>query len=150
MTRRKKKLQSTDLKRVLSDAAGLIRRRSLVFIVSDFITAPGWEKPLGQLASRHDVVAVRLSDPLEMRMPDLGLLTFQDTESGEQLFVDTHDRGFRARFAAAAQAREEQLRAAFQTAGVDTLELSTEDDITDAVLRFADMRRHRFAMPVPA
>jgi uncharacterized protein (DUF58 family) len=148
--RRKKKLQSTDLKRVLSDAAGLIRRRALVFIVSDFITAPGWEKPLGQLASRHDVVAVRLSDPLEMRMPDLGLLTFQDTESGEQLFVDTHDRGFRARFAAAAQAREEQLRAAFQTAGVDTLELSTEDDITDAVLRFADMRRHRFAMPVPA
>ena len=52
---------------------------------------------------------------------------------------------FARRFAAAAQAREEQLRAAFQTAGVDTLELSTEDDITDAVLRFADMRRHRFA-----
>jgi uncharacterized protein (DUF58 family) len=141
----------TDLKRVLSDAAGMIRRRSLVFIVSDFISEPGWEKPLGRLASRHDVIAVRLSDPLEMRLPDLGLLTFQDAESGEQVFVDTHDRGFRSRFVAAAEAREATLRGAFQSAGVDTLELSTEDDVADAVLRFADMRKHRFAAPaVPA
>ena len=80
-----------------------------------------------------------------MRLPDLGLLTFQDAESGEQLFVDTHDKGFRHRFAAAAAAREENLRTIFQNAGVDTLELSTEDDVTDAVLRFADMRKHRFA-----
>ena len=149
--RKKKRFQATDLKRVLADAAGLLKRRSLGFIVSDFIAASGWEQPMGQLASRHDVIAVRLSDPMEMLMPDLGLLTFQDAESGEQLFVDTHDRGFRGRFAAAAQAREDQLRSAFQSAGVDTLELSTEDDITDAVLRFADMRKHRFASPtVPA
>ena len=140
--------QATDLKKVLSDAAGLIKRRSLIFIVSDFICAPGWEKPLGQLANRHDVIAVRLSDPLEMRLPDLGLLTFQDAESGEQVFVDTHDKSFRGRFAAAAEAREDQLRAAFQSAGVDTLELSTEDDVADAVLRFADMRKHRFHAPL--
>ena len=74
----------------------MIRRRSLVFVVSDFISAPGWEKPLAQLANRHDVIAVRLTDPLEVRLPDLGLITFQDAESGEQLFVDTHDKGFRA------------------------------------------------------
>jgi uncharacterized protein (DUF58 family) len=128
----------------------VIRRRSLIFVVSDFFSAPGWEKPLGQLASRHDVIAVRLSDPLEMRLPDLGLLTFQDAESGEQVFVDTHDKGFRGRFVAAAEAREEALRTAFQRAGVDTLELSTEDDIADAVLRFADMRKHRFNAPVVA
>lgn len=140
--------QATDLKRVLADAAGVIKRRSLIFVVSDFIAAPGWEKPLGQLASRHDVIAVRLSDPLEMRLPDLGLLTFQDAESGEQIFVDTHDRSFRNRFAAAAEARDEALRSAFQAVGVDTLELSTEDDIADAVLRFADMRKHRFNAPV--
>jgi uncharacterized protein (DUF58 family) len=146
--RKTRKFQATDLKKVLADAAGMIRRRSLVFIVSDFITGPGWEKPLGQLAARHDVIAVRLSDPFELRLPDLGLLTFQDAESGEQLFVDTHDRSFRGRFAAAAQAREDQLRTIFGNAGIDTLELSTEDDITDAVLRFADMRKHRFAAPV--
>lgn len=143
--RNPKKSQATDLKRVLADAAKMIRRRSLVFIVSDFISAPGWEKPLSQLASRHDVIAVRLTDPLEMHLPDLGLLTFQDAENGDQLFVDTHDKGFRARFAAMAEAREEELLTAFSAAGVDALELSTEDDIADAVLRFADMRRLRFA-----
>jgi uncharacterized protein (DUF58 family) len=140
--------RTTDLARVLTDAANVIRRRrSLVFILSDFITGPGWEKPLARLANRHDVIAVRLSDPLELRLPDLGLLTFQDAESGEQLFVDTHDPGFRKRFAAVAEAREESLRSAFASAGVDTLELSTEDDVTDAVLRFADMRKHRFHAP---
>ena len=140
--------QATDLKHVLSDAAGLIKRRSLIFIVSDFIAAPGWEKPLGRLANRHDVIAVRLSDPLEMRLPDLGLLTFQDAESGEQVFVDTHDKGFRNRFVAAAEAREDVLRTTFQNSGVDTLELSTDDDVADAVLRFADMRKHRFNAPL--
>ena len=130
---------------MLSDAAKMIRRRSLVFVVSDFISAPGWEKPLSQLASRHDVIAVRLTDPLEVRLPDLGLITFQDAESGDQLFVDTHDKGFRARFVAAAEKRNEELMAAFTAAGVDALELSTEDDVADAVLRFADMRRLRFA-----
>ena len=143
--RNPKHAKGTDLKRVLADAAKMIRRRSLVFIVSDFISAPGWEKPLSQLASRHDVIAVRLTDPLEVRLPDLGLLTFQDAENGDQLFVDTHDKGFRSRFAAAAQEREEALMTAFQAAGVDARELSTEDDVADAVLRFADMRRMRFA-----
>ena len=74
-------------------------RRSLVFVVSDFISTPGWAEPLAHLAQRHDVVAVRLYDPLEMDLPDLGLLVVQDAETGEQLFVDTHDKGFRKRFA---------------------------------------------------
>jgi hypothetical protein len=78
-----------------------------------------------------------------MQLPDLGLLVIQDSETGEQVWVDTHDRGFRRRFAAAAERRERELRAAFQRAGVDALELSTEDDIIDAILRFADLRRRR-------
>lgn len=135
----------TNLEQVLDEAGRLIRRRSLVFVISDFISAPGWEKPLGRLAARHEVIAVRLDDPLEVRLPDLGMATFQDSETGEQFFVDTHDKGLRARFAALADAREAQLRAAFEGAGVDALALSTEDDITDAVLRFADLRKHRFA-----
>ena len=133
----------TDLAHALTDAARLVRRRALIFVVSDFISPQGWERPLGQLAARHDVVAVRLTDPLEVRMPNLGLITFQDSETGEQLFVDTHDAGFRRRFAEAAAAREQALRETFAQAGVDALELSTEDDVADAVLRFADMRKHR-------
>ena len=124
----------------------MIRRRSLIFMVSDFISAPGWEKPLAQLASRHDVIAVRLSDPLETRLPDLGLLTFQDAESGEQIFVDTHDKGFRAPLRRGGRGARRGLAAPPSSgAGVDALELSTEDDVADAVLRFADMRKQRFA-----
>jgi uncharacterized protein (DUF58 family) len=134
---------ATDLSEFLSTALRLMQRRSLVFIVSDFISAPGWAKPLAYLAQRHEIVAVRLYDPLEMELPDLGLITMRDAETGEQLFVDTHDRGFRKRFAALAERREQELRAAFAQAGVDALELSTGDDLVDAILRFADLRRRR-------
>jgi uncharacterized protein (DUF58 family) len=120
-----------------------VRRRSLLFVVSDFLSAPGWTAPLGHLAQRHDVVAVRLSDRLERELPDLGLLVMQDAETGEQLFVDTHDRAFRRRFAAAAERRDATLRAAFGQAGVDALELSADEDLGEAILRFADLRKRR-------
>jgi uncharacterized protein (DUF58 family) len=133
----------TDLNVLLGNALSIIPRRSIVFVVSDFHSAPGWEKPLGQLVQRHEVLAVRLYDPLEMELPDIGLFVVQDAETGEQLFVDTNDRGFRKRFAAIAERREEELRTALSRAGVDTLELSTRDDLVDAILRFADLRRRR-------
>jgi uncharacterized protein (DUF58 family) len=135
--------KETNLREFLEAAFQSIPRRSLVFIVSDFISTPGWAEPLAHLAQRHEVIAVRLYDPLEMELPDLGLLVVQDSETGEQLFVDTHDASFRRRFAAAAELRERTLRAAFRDAGVDALELSTDDDLVDAILRFADLRRQR-------
>ena len=133
----------TDLGQLLAAGAHLMRRRSLVFVVSDFFSVPGWVERLGQLAQRHEVVAVRLHDRLERELPDMGMLLMQDSETGEQLFVDTHDRSFRKRFTAAAQQRETELRAAFRDAGIDALELSTDDDLVDAIRRFADMRKRR-------
>jgi len=134
---------ATNLKDLLQTAFQVMRRRSVVFVVSDFISAPGWGAPLAHLAQRHEIVAVRVYDPLERELPDLGLLVIQDSETGEQLFVDTHDRGFRKRFAAAAERREHEVRAAFREAGVDALELATTDDLVDAILRFADLRKRR-------
>ncbi len=133
----------TRLGELLSAAGRLVSRRSMMFVVSDFISAPGWEAALARLAMRHEVVAVRLYDVLEMELPDLGLVTMQDAETGEQLTVDTHDPGFRQRFAHAAEAREAALRDALARAGVDTLELATDDDLVDTVLRFVDLRRQR-------
>jgi uncharacterized protein (DUF58 family) len=133
----------TDLADFFKSAFQVMQRRSLVFVVSDFISAPGWVKALSQLARRHEIVAVRLYDPIEMKLPDLGLVVMRDAETGEQLFVDTHDRAFRKRFAALAAQREQELRSAFSQAGVDALELSTNDDLVDAILRFADLRRRR-------
>ncbi|HEY5263581.1 MAG TPA: hypothetical protein VIJ37_01210, partial [Steroidobacteraceae bacterium] len=121
-----------------------IRRHSMVFVVSDFISKPDWQKALGFLARRHEVVAIRLFDPSETRIPDIGLAAFQDAETGEQIFVDTRDRGFRQRFNAAAQKEQDELCATFARAGVDCLELSTEDDLVDAFIRFAQMRKQRY------
>jgi len=134
---------STRLHELLHSAANTIKRRSTVFVVSDFISEPGWEKPLGQLAQRHEVVAVRLLDPLELELPDLGLVTLRDAESGEQLLVDTHDAGFRRRFTRIAAQREADLRQALVMAGVDALELSTDGDLVDAVMRFTELRKRR-------
>jgi uncharacterized protein (DUF58 family) len=133
----------TDLGLLLQRAALSLRQRCTVFVVSDFISAPGWEQPLGELARRHDVVAVRLLDPLERALPDLGLLTLRDAETGEQLLVDTHDKGFRQRFARLAAEREAQLRQSLARAGVDALELATGDDLLEAVQRFVQLRRQR-------
>jgi uncharacterized protein (DUF58 family) len=131
----------TALGDLLVAAVKTIRRRSLLFIVSDFISAPGWEAPLALLARRHEVIAVRLIDPRESELPDIGGVYFNDAETGEQLFIDTHDERFRRRFADAARAREQSLAATFARAGVAVLPLSTEDDLVAAVLRFAMARK---------
>ncbi len=134
---------ATRLGDLLRAAEGQLRRRSAVFVVSDFISEPGWDAALGRLGMRHDVSAVRLFDPLEMELPDLGLVWMQDAESGEQVQVDTGDAAFRRRFAAAAQDHEDRLRAAFARAGVDTLELATDQPLFEAMLRFVAMRQRR-------
>jgi uncharacterized protein (DUF58 family) len=135
--------RQTDLAQFLRAAANVVKRRSMIFVVSDFISEPGWERALGQLARRHEVVAVRLVDPLESSLPDLGLVTMRDAETGETLFVDTHDRGFRRRFEAAALEREEAVMAAFGSAGVDALELATDEDLAGAIYRFVQLRKRR-------
>jgi uncharacterized protein (DUF58 family) len=112
----------TRLQDLLFSAAGNIQRRSTVFVVSDFISEPGWEKALAQLAQRHEVVAVRVLDPLELELPDAG---------------------FRKRFARIAAQRESELRQALTSCAVDALELSTDAELVDAIVRFVDMRKRR-------
>jgi uncharacterized protein (DUF58 family) len=131
----------TNLKSFFEGALNSIKRRSLVFVVSDFISEPGWERPLSLLNQRHEVLAVRLWDPREVELPDLGMVLMEDTETGEQLFVDTHDKKFRRRFYELAQKREAELREAFKHAGVDALSLSTDEDLVKAIVRFAKQRQ---------
>ena len=134
---------ATRLGELLQAADTILNRRSLVFVVSDFISEPGWELALARLGQRHEVVAVRLLDPLEMALPDVGIVTVEDAETGEQLLIDAADPAFRERYAALAAEHEAALREALAASGADTLELSTDDDLLDAMLRFADLRRQR-------
>jgi uncharacterized protein (DUF58 family) len=135
--------KQTDLSELLQKAQQVVKRRSVIFVVSDFLSTPGWERGLALLARQHEVVAIRLYDPLEQTMPELGLIVMQDAETGEQIFVDTHDGGFRKRFATLAAEREDRLRTALAEAGVDCLELATDDGVAAALLRFTRLRKRR-------
>jgi uncharacterized protein (DUF58 family) len=133
----------TSVSDLIEHALRTIKRRSVIFLVSDFFTAPGWERPLGMLARKHEVVAVRLEDPRERELPDIGMVVMNDAETGESVHVDTHDAKFRKRFDAVVREREAQLHTTFTRCGVDVLHLSTEEDLAGAVLRFAALRKQR-------
>jgi uncharacterized protein (DUF58 family) len=133
----------TDLGSLLEEGLKVIRRRSLVVIVSDFLSTPGWERALHLLDRRHELLAVRLVDPRERELPDVGVILVGDAETGEQLEVDTSDRGFRERFAAASADREASIDRALRRAGVEAATLSTDDDLVRAIVRMATERRRR-------
>lgn len=133
----------TNLAQLIGGALNAIKRRSLIFVVSDFISSPGWERMLTLLNQHHEVIAVRLWDPSEAEMPDIGLVVMEDAETGEQVYVDTHDPRFRARFEESAKNREAALNEAFKHAGVDVLSLSTGEDLVRAIVRFAALRERR-------
>ncbi|MGA2642850.1 MAG: DUF58 domain-containing protein [Spirochaetia bacterium] len=133
----------TDLSVLLDSALRMVRRRSLLFLVSDFLSVPGWDRRLALVAHRHEALAVRLFDPGEGELPDVGPLVLEDSETGEQLFVDTHDRGFRRRYAELARTRREELETMLTHRGVDLLSLSTEGDMARDIVRFASARAQR-------
>jgi len=133
----------TNLTPLLEGGLYTLKKRSLVFVISDFICAPGWERTLNLLNQRHEVLTVRLWDPREIELPDIGMVVMEDAETGDQMFVDTHDRKFRRRFEEAARQREAGLTQAFKRAGVGALPLSTNEDLVQAIVRFATLRRQR-------
>ncbi|MGO4597430.1 DUF58 domain-containing protein [Terrabacter sp. 2RAF25] len=133
----------TDLSLLLTAAAGIARRRGLVLVVSDFISADGWDKPLARLARRHEVVAIQVVDPRESELPDAGGVYVEDAETGEQIFVDTSDTAFRARLAEAADARQAELEARARKAGADLYTVRTDDDLVRSLMRISELRRRR-------
>ncbi len=139
----------TSLVDLLRTADGVMTRRSLVFVLSDFISQPGWQDALARLARRHEVVAVRLWDPMEMALPDVGLVTVEDAETGEQLFIDAADPAFRERYAAIAAQQEAALIDDLARSGADVVELATDDDLLQALLRLSDLRRQRARLKSP-
>jgi uncharacterized protein (DUF58 family) len=131
----------TDLGVLLRAALGVARRRSMVVIVSDFISEPGWEKPLALLARRHDVVALQVTDPREFELPSVGMIYVEDAETGEQIFVDTDDPGFQRRLREVVQRRQEELAAAVRSAGTELHTVGTDEDLVRALARISELRR---------
>jgi uncharacterized protein (DUF58 family) len=133
----------TDLTVPLRATLGIARRRSLIVIVSDFLSEPGWERPLALLARRHDVLAVQVVDRREFELPAVGMIYVEDAETGEQIFVDTDDPAFQRRLQAAADERQAALASAARSAGVDLFTVTTDEDLVRAVIRISELRRRR-------
>ncbi len=134
---------TTALSDLLNDALLTVKRRSLIIVVSDFISEPGWERPLALLSRRNEVLAIRVTDPSERALPDAGTVVLQDAETGEQLTVNTADPTLRRRYEEAAHDRSTELREMIAAAGADLFELSTDDDLADALIRLARQRTKR-------
>jgi len=135
--------EGTDLDAMLRLAATTIRRRSLVFVISDFISDADWEPALTRLSHRHEVVTIRVVDPMELDLPDLGLVLIEDAETGEQLLADTSDPMFRQRLREQVEAREAAVTAAMRRAGVTAHRIGTDEDLVEALLDMVRRSKRR-------
>jgi uncharacterized protein (DUF58 family) len=138
--------QGTDLAGALDYAGRLFRSRSVVFLFSDFILGDGWDafgKSLSRTALRHDVVAVRLSDPGDRELPRVGFLTVRDPETGRQSVIDTGRSPRRREFARLVEQEESTARRVFQRNGVDEIALRTDESFTSPLLGFFRRRERR-------
>jgi uncharacterized protein (DUF58 family) len=135
--------RTTDLAVPLRAALGVTRRRSLVVVVSDFLSEPGWQRPLALLNQRHDVVAIQVVDRREFELPPVGMIYVEDAETGEQIFVDTGDPAFQRRLRAAADERQAGLVEACRRAGTELFAVSTDEDLVRALARISELRSRR-------
>jgi uncharacterized protein (DUF58 family) len=125
------------------------RRRGMAVVISDFLGGesddpggtPAWERPLRRLGVRHDLLAVEIVDPRELELPDVGVLTVVDTETGRLHEVQTGDRRFRERYAEAARAQRAGIAASLRRAGAGHLRLRTDSDWLLDIVRFVAAQR---------
>lgn len=132
---------TTDLNLLVQAGLNTIKRRSLIFLISDFFSEPGWERRLSLLNRRHELLAIRMWDPREVELPSAGFIVVEDSESGEQLYVDTSDPEFHRRFIDGNAKRERTLQENLRQAGVDLFSFSTEEDLVRAIVRMAALRK---------
>ena len=127
--------RGTSIAAALDYLARVLRRRSVVFVISDFFDA-GYQQALRTLARRHEVVAITLVDPLDLELPDVGLLEVEDAERGGRLLLDSRDRGVRQRYRQAAAARAQARSATLTSAAVDEVELRLDQDYVEPLVRY--------------
>jgi uncharacterized protein (DUF58 family) len=145
----------TDLHGALMHLSGVLHRRSIVFLVSDFEApvesldsvgvdaTPGFMQPLRRLASKHEVIAIRLTDPRERELPRVGLLEVRDPETGQVVVLDTASRRTRRAYAESAVEHRKLVDAAMRSTGVDCLDVSTDAPFVPVLARYFQMRELR-------
>ena len=134
--------RGTDIGGALEYLARVVRRRAVVFVVSDFL-GDGYDKALAVAGRRHDTVAIRMTDPRERQLPSVGYLELEDAETGEQLTVDVSDPAFRAAFHADAAATLAASDKRFRKTRVDVVEITTDEPYAERLMRFFRQRAKR-------
>jgi uncharacterized protein (DUF58 family) len=134
----------TDLDTALRFLVDAVPRRSSFILLSDFITPP-FMRSLGVLAHAHEVVAIRVTDPREQELPDIGCVELEDPETGEQVLADTSDPAFRERFAAGVRAHGDELSRMFTKQGMRHISLQTTDPYEIPLARFFRSGKQRRA-----
>jgi uncharacterized protein (DUF58 family) len=138
--------RGTDLKAALDYSNRMLKRRGIVFLLSDFQADPQtYRKALNVAGRRHDLVAIDLRDPLEKNIAPVGLMVLEDAETGELTEVDTADPAWRKMFSARQEQRDAAIRQVLNGAKVDRIDLATADDFVNALTRFFQNRMRRLA-----
>lgn len=132
----------TNIERALSHVSNIIKKRSIIFILSDFYNQ-GFAKPLKILKRRHDVIAIKVNDAREAEIPDIGLIQLEDEETEEQLLVDTSDQGFRDNYVRIVNKEEIRLRNLFNKNRVDVINISTDIPYEFPLRKFFKIRQIR-------
>jgi uncharacterized protein (DUF58 family) len=136
--------RGTNLASALSFVGKVQRRRAVVFLLSDFL-AEDFRRDLAAARSRHDLIAVRVADPRESDLPDVGILDLEDAETGETVTVDTASSGFRERFATEGRRSRKEQQDLLRSLSVDELDITTGRDYIRELSRFFRMREKRAA-----
>jgi uncharacterized protein (DUF58 family) len=134
--------RGTNLGAALEYVGRVTRRRSIVFLISDFL-AHGYLKPLRLVAGRHDLVAIALGDPREQEFPDVGLVELEDPETGERVLVDSSSAAVRSRFQALARVRDKERQELFRSTGVDEIRVLAGEDYVRDLMAFFRKRGRR-------
>ena len=135
--------RGTDVAGALGYLARVVRRRAVVFVVSDFFDT-GYQKALAVAGRRHDTVVIRMGDPRERELPAVGYIELEDAETGEQLTVNVSDPAFREAFDHDVTETRTTLEREFRKTGIDVIELSTDRPYADRLMRFFRQRAKRF------
>ena len=136
--------RGTNLAHALDSVNRILKRRSIVFLISDFQADPNdYRKELYLANRRHDVIAVDLHDPMDTDIANVGIIALEDAETGEMVLVDTSDRRWREAFAANVDAHESAKVGLFNRAGVDRLDIDTGHDYVDELTLFFQRRERR-------
>jgi uncharacterized protein (DUF58 family) len=133
----------TNIAEALEYMNQILKRRATVFLISDFL-AEGFEKDLQIANNRHDLVALRLIDPLEVKLPEVGLIEFEDLETGETVLVDTSYQDIRRSVAENAGKHKTKLDKTFKSIGIDYIDIHTDESYIKPLTRFFRTRAKRF------